>query len=117
MPVFDEAHVRERIGKWEQRVDKEFSEIVKNLAYEGLYKRTVLEPKVRQLCTISGLTVLNALPQLKSHIRAAFSLGAAESEVKEAIIQMVTYCGMPYVAQAFGAYDEVARELKGKENK
>ncbi len=114
--LFGEEHVRERLHKWE-RLDPEFNELTLRFSYGGLYAREVLEPKIRELCTISGLTVLNALPQLKSHMRAAFRVGATEAEVKEAIFQMITYCGSPYVAQALGAYEEVERERTAKKDK
>lgn len=111
MQVFDEAYVSGVLKRFEDGVDKDFADIVNNITYNGLYKRTVLEPKVRQLCVISALTSINALPQLQAHIRFAFKAGATEAEVKEAIIQMAAYCGMPYVSQAFGAYEQVAKEL------
>lgn len=114
MPAFEEAQIEKLRQFWEAGVDKHYADIVINLVFRGLYTRTVLEPKMRELCSISGLTVANALPQLRDHIKAAFRAGATEAEVKEAIIQMTTYCGMPYVAQAYRAYEEVLRELKEK---
>ena len=111
MPILDEDKMRNLLKWWEEGVDKNYAEILNNLTFNGLYLRTVLEPRVRQLCVISALTVLNALPQLKDHIKAAFNAGAGEAEIKEAIIQMTTYCGMPHVVQAFRAYQEVEKEL------
>jgi len=110
--LFGEAYVRDRLTRWEQKVDRQFSEALTAFTWKGLYTRKVLEPKVRQLCVISGPTVLNALPQLKGHIKAAFRAGASEAEIKEAIIQMSVYCGMPYMNQAFEVYEEVAQELQ-----
>ncbi len=116
MQLSDEEHIQKRAEWWEGAVDKEFAKIHENFVSRGLYARTVLEPKVRQLCAISGLTVLNALPQLKVHIMVAFRVGATEAEVKEAIVQMVTYCGMPYVVQAFEVYKEVVQEYSDIES-
>jgi 4-carboxymuconolactone decarboxylase len=112
MQVFDgaSAHAHDVLKWLEEGVDKDFADIVNNFSFGGLYRRTILDPKVRQLCTISALTVLNALPQLRSHIRITFAAGASEAEVKEAIIQMATYCGIPYVSQALKAYEEVIQE-------
>lgn len=109
--LFGEDHVRARIEGW-RRMDPEAADIFTRLTYEGLYARTVLEPKVRQLCTVSGLTVLNALPSLKTHITAALRVGATEVEVREAIFQMATYCGIPYMNQALKTLDEVVQEQK-----
>ncbi len=112
MPAFEESQVQKLHQFWEAGVDKHYADIVTNLVFHGLYQRTVLEPRIRELCALSGLTVANALPQLRDHIKAAFRAGCSEAEVKEAIIQMTTYCGMPYVAQAYRAYEDVLRELK-----
>ncbi len=114
MQVFSDDYVRGVLKQIEDRSDKEFADIVNNFSYNGLYKRRILDPKVRQLCAISALTAINALPQLQSHIRGAFNAGATEAEVKEAIIQTATYCGMPYGNQALGACEQVLKELGGK---
>ncbi|MFC1990272.1 carboxymuconolactone decarboxylase family protein [Chloroflexota bacterium] len=48
-------------------------------------------------------------------MEVALRIGATEAEVKEAIIQMLTYCGMPYVMQAYVAFSEVVRKHRDKE--
>ena len=117
MNIFDEAHVRNMFKFWEEGVDKEFARLLENFGLKGLVTRTILEPRVRQLCVVSGLTVLNALPQLRVHIKAALRVGVTEVEVKEAIIQMTPYCGVPYVRQAFDVFIDVAQELKSEGGK
>ncbi len=112
MQVFSDDDVRARTKRWEERVDKEFAEVVENLGYRGLYRRTIFDQKTRELCSISGLTTINAIRSLKTHILAALRAGATEAEVKEAIIQMATYCGMPRVGDALDRYEEVIKELK-----
>ena len=112
MQIFDEAFIQNMTKQSEEMVDKDFADIIKNFTYDGLYKRTVLETKVRQLCALSGLTTINALPQLRFHIRAAFRAGCTVAEIKEAIIQMGTYCGIPYMIQALEACEKVIRELE-----
>ncbi|MFC2066433.1 carboxymuconolactone decarboxylase family protein [Chloroflexota bacterium] len=109
--LFGEEHVRMRMRMFD-RYGPEVGEIFRNLSYRGLYARKVLDLRTRQLCTVSALTVLNALPQLKTHVKAALRVGATQDEVKEAIIQMVTYCGSYKVAEAFKVYEGIIAELK-----
>ena len=52
----------------------------------------------------------NALPQLETHIRVAFGLGAERATVQEIILQMTVYCGYPYVMQAMASFEKVASE-------
>ena len=106
--LFGEEHVRMRVQMWKSMGS--VGDILKNLSYGGLYARTVLDLRTRQLCTISALTALNALPQVKTHIKAALRVGVNQDEVKEAIFQMAPYCGAFRVAEAFKVYKGVVGE-------
>ena len=62
-----------------------------------LYRRTVLDDKTRELCTIAALTVQSyALPDLnKIHEVGALNSRAKREEILEVVTQMITYCGFP----------------------
>lgn len=91
----------ERIGhdmaEW---ADQEFMELFMNFCYGGLYDRNVLSHKTRELCAVAACVMANAHPQLRTHIQASWNCGATKREIMEVIIQMATYCGMPYMLQA-----------------
>ena len=91
--------------------DPELSQLIQRFAYGGMYERTVLDQKTRQLITVAALTVQNALPQLESHSKAALRMGATKAEVLETILQMSVYCGFPYVLQAARRFLQVADEV------
>ena len=78
-----------------ENADKDFSQLFKQFAYAGMYGRTVLDPKARELCSIAGLTVLGKTNQLGSHIIAAHRMGASRDEIQEVILQMCLYGGFP----------------------
>jgi len=91
----------------------EFMELFMNFCYGGLYDRNVLSHKTRELCAVSACVMANAHPQLKTHIQAAWNCGATKREIMEVIIQMATYCGMPYMLQAARiAWNDVFPSLK-----
>jgi 4-carboxymuconolactone decarboxylase len=75
--------------------DKEFSQLFKQFAYAGMYGRSVLDQKIRELCSIAALTVLGKVNQLESHIIAAHKMGASRKEIQEVILQMSLYGGFP----------------------
>jgi len=79
---------------------REFMEIFMNFCYGGLYDRNVLPQKTRELCAVAACVMANALPQLRTHIQAAWNCGASKREIMEVILQMLTYCGAPYMLQA-----------------
>lgn len=79
---------------------QEFMELFMNFCYGGLYDRNVLPQKTRELCAVAACVMANALPQLRTHIQAAWNCGATKKEIMEVILQMLVYCGAPYVLQA-----------------
>ena len=90
----------QRIAKELATWDPEFGELFINYTYGGLYDRSVLPQKTRELCAVAACVMANAQPQLRTHIFAAHNCGATKQEIMETILQMVTYCGAPYVLGA-----------------
>lgn len=90
----------QRIAKEFADWDPEFGELFMNYTYGGLYDRTVLPQKTRELCAVAACVMANATPQLRTHIFAAHNCGATKAEIMETILQMSTYCGAPYMIQA-----------------
>ena len=113
--MFGEEHVRERLKRWERM--GELGELLKNFSYKGLYGRTVLDLKTRELCGVAALTAVRGGSHLKSHIRAALRVGATPEEVKEAIFQTAPYCGTMVVTDGFKAFEEVMAESKNATKK
>ena|SRR5579872_3735417 len=73
-----------------------------------IYSRRGLDIKMRELSTISALTVLGNAPlQLKIHIKAALRVGCTEDEIKEIIIQMSIFAGFPAAINAMLFAEEV----------
>ena len=79
---------------------QEFMETFMNFSYGGLYDRNVLPQKTRELCAVAACVMANAQPQLRTHVQAAWNCGATKREIMEVILQMLTYCGAPYMLQA-----------------
>ena len=106
--------IAEDMSTW---ADDEFMKLFMDFCYGGLYDRNVLPQKTRELCAVAACVMANAHPQLKTHIIAAWNCGASKKEIVEVIIQMATYCGMPYMLQAARiAWNEVFPNLKKRGN-
>jgi 4-carboxymuconolactone decarboxylase len=76
----------------------------------GLYQRTVLTQRERELCAIAALTAIRAEHELKAHVKAALNVGATPQEVGEVIFQMITYAGMPAFVEGLKAARDVLVE-------
>jgi 4-carboxymuconolactone decarboxylase len=75
-----------------------------------LYARDVLPQKVRELCAVAALTVLQRTEELRLHIHAALNVGASKQEVAEVIFQMLTYGGVPVMVEGLKAAKAVLQE-------
>ncbi len=75
-----------------------------------MYAREKIPHQTRQLVTISALTVLERLEELKLHIFAALNVGCKPQEIAEVIFQCGIYGGMPIVNQGLKVLREILQE-------
>ena len=85
----------------------DLSRFVIEFPYSEIYSRSEVDLKTRELCTVSALTVLGTIPQLKEHINAALNVGNSPEEIVEIIMQMSAYCGFPKSINGIVAAKEV----------
>ena len=100
----------EEIFKGLEDIAPDLSRFVIEYPYSEIYTRKDLDLKTREICTVSALTVLGTIPQLKDHINAALNVGNTPSEIVEVIMQMSAYCGFPKSINAMMAAKEVFNE-------
>ena len=87
-----------------EEIFKELDDIAPDLS------RFVIEypySETREICTVSALTALGTIPQLKEHINAALNVGNSPTEIVEIMMQMSAYCGFPKAINAVMAAKEV----------
>jgi 4-carboxymuconolactone decarboxylase len=90
-----------------RRFDPELARHISMFFTGRLYAREILPQKVRELCAIAALTVLNRTEELGIHIQAALNVGATKQEVAEVIFQMLTYGGVPTMVEGLKVAKEV----------
>ena len=100
----------EEIFKDLEDIAPDLSRFVIEFPYSEIYTREELDLKTREICTVSALTVLGTIPQLKDHINAALNVGNSPTEIVEVIMQMSAYCGFPKTINAMVAAKEVFSE-------
>ena len=101
-------------GKSVEEIFKDLDDIAPDLSrfvieypYSEIYTRDGVDLKTREICTVSALTVLGTIPQLKEHINAALNVGNTPEEIIEIMMQMSAYCGFPKAINAVMAAKEV----------
>ena len=91
-------------------------EYVTEIAWGEIFSRPGLDEKTRILLNLAMLTVQGETRVLALHIRAAVNLGCSHEEIRETLIQTMTFAGVVRATQAcrtaqdvFDALDESNR--------
>lgn len=76
-----------------------FSTPIQNLSTEycwgEVWSRPGLSRRDRSLLNVGMISALNRPHELKLHIKAALTNGLTRDEIREALLQVAVYCGMP----------------------
>jgi len=77
----------------------DFSRPIQDLSTEycwgKVWSREGLSRRERSLLNIGMISALNRPHELKLHVKAALTNGLTRDEIREAMLQIAIYCGMP----------------------
>lgn len=92
-------------------------EHVNDQAWGSTWLRGGLSLKERSLCTVAMLAALGHTHELKGHLRGAMNNGATLAELREVLLHVAPYAGVPVTSAAFRAAEEwmAAEGLQYKE--
>ena len=108
--VLGEEHV-ERAQAGTTEFTRDFQELITRYAWGEIWTRPGLDRKTRSLLTIAILAALGREEELRLHVRATRNTGATRDEVKEVLLQVAVYAGVPAGNAAFAQAAAVYREL------
>ena len=92
--------------------DKDFQEYITNNAWGAVWSRPGLTTRERSLITIALLAALGHEEELAMHIKATKNTGATENDVKELLLHIAVYAGVPVANGAI----KIAKDIfKSKE--
>ncbi|MDH2433574.1 4-carboxymuconolactone decarboxylase [Pokkaliibacter sp. MBI-7] len=75
--------------------DKDFQRFITEAAWGSVWSRDGLSKRDRSLITIALMAALGHHDELAMHIRATMNTGATVEEVKEVLLQVGLYAGVP----------------------
>lgn len=90
--------------------DKDLAKDLSLFITGRMYAREKIPHKTRQLTTVSALTVLCRLDELRLHIQAALNVGCTPHEIAEVIFQTAIYGGIPATNSALKTLKSVLEE-------
>jgi 4-carboxymuconolactone decarboxylase len=79
---------------------------VNDQAWGSTWLRGGLSLKERSLCTVAMLAALGHTHELKGHLRGAVNNGATLAELREVLLHVAPYAGVPVTSAAFRAAEE-----------
>ncbi len=95
--------------------DEGFATFLNEQLFGTIWSRPGLPIKLRSLLTMTALMALGRGPELRLHMRGALNLGIPPEEIKELIVHVSQYSGVPTAVEAIRAFNEVTAPPKTKE--
>ena len=91
--------------------NRPFEEMITRYCFGEVWTRPELDHKTRSLLTIGLLAVLGRPTQLRTHVRGAIANGATPAEIREVLMHVMIYGGVPAAADSFGHARETLKEM------
>ena len=79
----------------------DFQDFTTEVAWGEVWSRPGLDRKTRSMITIAMLAALGAHEELRLHIRASRNTGVTDDELKEVLLQVGVYAGVPAANSGF----------------
>jgi 4-carboxymuconolactone decarboxylase len=92
--VLGDAHV-DRAAAATTAFDAPFQRFITETAWGTLWAGDALDRRTRSLVTIAILAALGRREELALHLRASRTTGATPEEVREALLHVAVYAGLP----------------------
>jgi 4-carboxymuconolactone decarboxylase len=91
-----------------------FQEIVTEYCWGGSWGRGVLSKQQRSILNLGMLAALGRSEEFKLHFKGALTNGVSREELREVLIQIAVYCGIPAGVESFRLARQVLAETDGK---
>jgi len=98
--VLGDAHV-DRAQKAATELDADFQEFITKTAWGSIWAREHLTRRERSMLTIAMLASLGHLDELVLHLKATANTGTSMADVREVLMQVAVYAGIPAANAAF----------------
>lgn len=98
----------------------DFQELITETAWGEVWSRPALSLRERSMITIALLAALGHDDEVAMHVRATRNTGASMEDVREALLHVAIYAGVPAANHAFKiaaqVYQDMRREGNGQED-
>jgi 4-carboxymuconolactone decarboxylase len=96
--------------------DQPFQEMITEAAWGHVWSRDTITKRERSMITLALLAALGHFEELKLHTRATANTGASRADIREAMLHVAIYAGVPAANHAIKiikqVFDEMDKEAK-----
>ena len=85
--------------------------LINQYAYGEIWGREALPRRTRSLLTLGMMCAANRPHELRIHLRGAIANGCTKDEIREVLLQVAIYCGIPASLDAHNMAVEVFAEM------
>jgi 4-carboxymuconolactone decarboxylase len=108
--VLGDAHV-DRAEAAKTAFDSPFQALITDAAWGHVWSRPDWTKRERSMVTIALLAALGHDEEVAMHVRATANTGATPSDLREALLHVAIYAGVPAANHAFRIVKETYREM------
>ena len=90
---------------------RDLQELVTTYCWGEVWGRDGLDRKTRSIINLAMISALNRPHELAAHVRGAVNNGLSRDEIKEVLLQVGIYCGVPAMVDSFRIARRVLDEI------
>jgi 4-carboxymuconolactone decarboxylase len=109
--VLGDAHV-DRAEQNKTEFTQPFQDFITRYAWGEIWSRPGLTKPERSIVTLTVLAALQHEGELAMHVKAALRNGLSEEQIREILLQVGVYAGVPVANRAFAIADRAIREWR-----
>ncbi|MEQ9487976.1 MAG: carboxymuconolactone decarboxylase family protein [Alphaproteobacteria bacterium] len=91
----------------------DLQDLVTRYCWGEVWGRPGLDRKTRSTINLAMISALNRPHELAAHVRGAVNNGMTRDEIKEVLLQVGIYCGVPAMVDSFRIARTVFEEIDG----
>ncbi len=108
--VLGDIHV-DRATAGATELDEPFQELITEAAWGNVWSRPNISKRERSMITIALLAALGHDEEVAMHVRAAANTGATRDDIREALLHVAIYAGVPAANRAFKVVKQAFAEI------
>lgn len=91
--------------------NRPLQEIVTQYCWGEIWGRPGLDRKTRSIINLAMISALNRQHEVKMHVKGAIANGLTKDEIREVLLQVAIYCGVPAGVDSFRTAKEAFAEM------